>query len=117
MEKTIQKLEGWINSNHHDIYSKEEYLSSLKRILEWIKEEQAEKTEEKPNPWSNFDWEGAKENLGLHLSKGERHRKSRGEFDEFVEIELGHEYKLEINIDEGSIIEAVIDALKEMVEE
>lgn len=38
--QTIKKIEGWLNSNLHDIYSQDELRGFLESILESLKEEQ-----------------------------------------------------------------------------
>lgn len=40
MKHTIQKIEGWLNSNLNDVYSKRELVGFLESIRDGLKEEQ-----------------------------------------------------------------------------
>jgi 16S rRNA C967 or C1407 C5-methylase (RsmB/RsmF family) len=106
MEKptALQIVKGWLNANHHDLYSKEEYKATLARIVEILEEEKREREEEDQRVLTP-----------AHLDEKVEHlirRLGRSAFDEYVELGLdGTQITVEVNTKD--VVNIVIEELKE----
>lgn len=114
MEHTIKKIEGWLNSNLNDVYSKRELVGFLESILDGLKKEQ-----EEASPSFDPDFKILKDvflemfdTLKTDYLATLHHQSNRYAFEDAIELTLtGNGREIGLDIDNYQIAEICYETL------